>query len=45
MRLSRVVTGMLVYVDPEHARFVEERGTPVVVLDKALYGCVDDVAL
>jgi hypothetical protein len=36
MRLSRVVTDMLVHIDPKHARFVEERGTSIVVLNKAL---------
>ncbi len=45
MRLSRVVTGMLVQIDPKHTRFVKERGTSVVVLDKALYGHVEAVAL
>ena len=45
MRLNRVLTSMLVLIDPEHARFVEERGTSVVELDKALYGCVEAAAL
>ncbi len=45
MRLGRMVTDMLFQIDPEYARFVEERGTFVVVLDKALYGCVEAAAL
>ena len=45
MRLNRVLTDMLVQIDPKHARYVEDRGTSVVVLDKALYGCVEAAAL
>ncbi len=45
MRLRRVVTYTLVHIDPKHARFVEERGTSVVVLDKTNYCCVEVVAL
>ncbi len=45
MRLSRMVTNILVQTDSRHARFVKERGTSVVVLDKALYGCVEAAAL
>ncbi len=37
MRLIRVLTDMLIQIDPKHARFVVERGTSVVLLDKALY--------
>ena len=45
MRLNRVLTDMLVQIDPKHARYVEDRGTSVVMLDKALYGCVEAAAL
>ena len=45
MRLNRVLTHMLVQIDPKHAQCVEGRGTSVVVLDKALYGCVEAAAL
>jgi hypothetical protein len=45
MRLNRTLTSMLVSIDPGHARFVEEHGTSVVELDKALYGCVEAAAL
>ena len=45
MRLNRVLTDMLVLIDPKLACFVEERGTSVVELDKALYGCVEASAL
>ena len=36
---------MLVQIDPKHAHYVENRGTSVVVLDNALYGCVEAAAL
>jgi hypothetical protein len=45
MRLNRVLTDTLAPIDPKHACFVEERGTSVVGLDKALYGCVEAAAL
>jgi hypothetical protein len=45
MRLNIVLTAMLVLIDPEHAKFVEEHGTSVVELNKALYGCVEAAAL
>ena len=45
MRLNRVHTDMLVQIDPKHARFVEDRGNSLVLLDKALYGCVEATAL
>jgi hypothetical protein len=44
-RLDRVLTDMIIKNDPEHARFVEDRGTSVVLLDKSLYGCVEAAAL
>ena len=45
MRLSRVLTSMLFQIDPDHVRFVEDRCTSVVELDKALCGCVKAAAL
>ncbi len=36
---------MLVLIDPNHARLIEERGTSVIELDKALYGCVEATTL
>jgi len=45
MRLDKVLTAMLVLVSPKHSQFVEEQGTSVVQLDKALYGCVEAAAL
>ena len=45
MRLDRVMTSMLLMIDASYAPFVEENGSMVVQLDKALYGCVEAAAL
>jgi hypothetical protein len=45
MRLNRVLTSILVQIDPDYVRLVEDRGTCVAELDKALYGCVEAAAL
>lgn len=45
MRLDSTMAGMLVTLDPSYLSFVEDRGTIVVKLDKALYGCVEASAL
>ena len=44
MCLNRVLPDMLLLIDCKDACFVEERGTSVVELDKALYGCVEGTA-
>ncbi len=36
VRLSQVVTNMLLHIDPKHVCFVAERGTSAAVFDKAL---------
>ena len=41
MRLDKVMTTILVKIDPKFAEFVTEDGLSVVQLDKALYGCVE----
>ena len=41
MRLNQLMTTLLVQIDPSYAEFVEQDGTVVVELDKALYGCVE----
>jgi hypothetical protein len=41
MRLDKVMTSILVKIDPLFAEFVAEDGSSVVQLDKALYGCVE----
>jgi hypothetical protein len=40
-RLDKVMTEILVKIDPKFAEFVNEDGSSVVQLDKALYGCVE----
>ena len=45
MRLDNIMTRMLVEIDPNFAQFVEKKGTSVVALDKALYGCVESANL
>ena len=41
MRLDKVMTAILVQIDPAFGVYVTEDGTSVVQLDKALYGCVE----
>lgn len=41
MRLNKVMTQMLTEIDPSNLEFVDQDGTMVVQLDKALYGCVE----
>jgi hypothetical protein len=41
MRLDKVMTTILLKIDPKFAGFVTEDGSSVVQLDKALYGCVE----
>jgi hypothetical protein len=45
MRLDRIMTAMIVMIDPSYHEFVEDNGTMVVELDKALYGCVEAAML
>ena len=45
MRLDKNMTGMMVKLSPEYANYVDARGSVVVRLDKALYGCVESAAL
>jgi hypothetical protein len=40
-RLDKVMTTILVKIDPKFAEFVTEDGSSVVQLDKAIYGCVE----
>ena len=41
MRLDRVMSTMLIQLDPSYDKFRGINGTVVVRLDKALYGCVE----
>jgi hypothetical protein len=45
MRLDKLMTSLLVKIDPEFEQFVEKvTGTSVLRLGKALYGCVEAAA-
>ena len=39
MRLDKVMTELLLKIDPSYEVYLEQNGTVVVELDKALYGC------
>ena len=41
MRLNRVLTDMFVQIDLKLDRYVEDRGTSVLMVDTALYGCIE----
>ena len=45
MRLDKVMTQLLLKIDPSYESFLEQTGTVVVELDKALYGCVEAASL
>jgi len=45
MRLDSMMTELLLKIDPSYSVYLEPRGTVVVNLDKALYGCVEAAAL
>jgi hypothetical protein len=45
MRLDKVMTAMLIQINPSYSQYVDENGTMVVGLDKALYGLVEASAL
>ena len=45
MRLDKNMTGMMTKLAPHYSRYMDDRGCVVVRLDKALYGCVESVAL
>ena len=45
VRLDPVMTKLLVEIAPEYQHYVDDRGTCLVQLDKAMYGCVEAAAL
>ena len=45
MRLNKIMATILLKIDQSYERFLENDGTLVVQLDKALYGCVEASAL
>jgi Reverse transcriptase (RNA-dependent DNA polymerase) len=45
MRLNRVMTSMLIKLDPSYQQYCEPDNTVMVKLDRALYGCVESSLL
>lgn len=45
MRLDKTMTRMLAGIEASYEPFIDDRGSLVVRLDKALYGCVESAAL
>ena len=45
MRLDKIMSAMLIQIDPTYAQYLETNGSMIVQLDKALYGCVEASAL
>ena len=45
MKLDKINTSILVKTNPEYEEFVNEDGTIVVRLDRALYGCIQSARL
>ena len=41
MRLDRIMSAILIQIDPTYAQYLETNGSLIVQLDKALYGCVE----
>ena len=45
MRLDRVISELITRLQPEYAEYLDHRGSIVVRLQRALYGCVESAAL
>ena len=45
MRLNKFLTSVLIRIDPTYSTYVQNNGTCVVRLKKALYGCVKSAAM
>ena len=45
MRLDQLLSGMMIKLSPDYAKYTDHRGCIVVRLEKALYGCVESAAL
>jgi hypothetical protein len=45
MKLDETMAAILVKIKPEYRQFLTEKGTMIVRLDKALYGCVESAKL
>jgi Reverse transcriptase (RNA-dependent DNA polymerase) len=45
MRLDRAMSDLLIRLQPSYKRFQDAKGCIVVLLNRALYGCVESAAL
>ena len=45
MRLDKLMSTLLIQLDPTYQKFLQRDGTLIVELDKALYGCVEAAKL
>ena len=45
MRLDRETATVLVWLEPEYAKYVREDGSMIIELAKALYGCIESAKL
>jgi hypothetical protein len=45
MELDKVLTDLLVAIDPRYQEFIRKDGTMIVELQKALYGCIESAKL
>ena len=45
MRLDKTMTDMIIELDSTYKRYTDDRGRVVVLLKRALYGCVESAAL
>ena len=45
MRLDKTMSNFLIALDSTYSKFTDDRGRIVVLLKKALYGCVESAAL
>ena len=45
MRLDKLMSTLLILLDPTYQKFLQRDGTLIVELDKALYGCVEAAKL
>jgi hypothetical protein len=45
MRISKELAAHLVDLNPSYSEFIDERGSLIVQLDKALYGCVESAKM
>ena len=45
MRLNKYLTGVLTSIDKSYTKYVNDKGTCIVKLKKALYGCVESTKL